>query len=171
MPYRVRIDPRPYHFEYTILYLRFFFVHECRQTFWNLENLTGVRSQHWDGESVCLIFNRVLEFFQKCTHFSSQMIHHTVFRQNLVRQKITQSIARSQFLHAHMIAVRLHMNMYVIHIYYEFTTQVRTFRDTRVIAARNEECVAACCSVLQHVAACCSMLQHVAACCSVLQYV
>ena len=35
-------------------------------------------------------------------------------------------------------------------------------------------CVAACCSVLQHVAACCSMLQRVAVCCrgcSVLQCV
>jgi len=32
-------------------------------------------------------------------------------------------------------------------------------------------CVAACCSVLQHVAACCSMMQRVAACCSVLQHV
>ena len=31
------------------------------------------------------------------------------------------------------------------------------------------QCVAACCSVLQHVAACCSMLQHVAACCSMFQ--
>ena len=99
------------------------------------------------------------------------MMHHTVFRQNLVRQKITQSIAQSQFLHAHMIAVSLHINMYVILIYYEFTTQVRIFRDTRVVAAQNEECVAAWCSVLQHVAACCSMLQRVAACCSMLQRV
>ena len=33
------------------------------------------------------------------------------------------------------------------------------------------QCVAACCSALQHVAACCSVLQRVAVCCSVLQCV
>jgi len=32
------------------------------------------------------------------------------------------------------------------------------------------QCVAACCSALQHVAVRCSMLQHVAACCSALQW-